>query len=85
MAELDQRIRDAKRIEEARTNLKIIQNDLMENERKLFQNPKKYSWALHELSVSESIRRLCAYARDFGESLINMNAYKGIRRDRKGV
>lgn len=79
------RIRDAKRIEEARTNLKIIQNDLMENERKLFQNPKKYSWALHELSVSESIRRLCAYARDFGESLINMNAYKGIRRDRKGV
>jgi hypothetical protein len=76
------RIRDAKRIEVARTNLKMIQNELKENERTLFQNPKKYSWALHELTVSESIRRLCAYARDFGESLINMNAYKGIRRDR---
>ena len=79
------RIRDAKRIEGARTDLKRIQNDLQEHERNLFQNEKKQSWMLVELSVSESIRRLCAYARDFGESLINMNAYKGIRRDVKGV
>jgi hypothetical protein len=40
---------------------------------------------LVEHSVSESIRRLCAYARDFGESLINMNAYKGIRQDVEDV
>jgi CRISPR/Cas system CMR-associated protein Cmr1 (group 7 of RAMP superfamily) len=79
------RIRDAKRIEEARTDLKRIQNDLKEHERNLFQSEKKHSWMLVELSVSESIRRLCAYARDFGESLINMNAYKGIRQDTKGV
>lgn len=79
------RIRDAKRIEEARTDLKRIQNDLKDLERNLFQSEKKHSWMLVELSVSESIRRLCAYARDFGESLINMNAYKGIRQDIKGV
>ena len=79
------RIRDANRIEEARTHLKKIQNDLKEHERNLFQSEKKHSWMLVELSVSESIRRLCAYARDFGESLINMNAYKGIRSDVKGV
>ena len=79
------RIRDAKRIEEARTNLKMIQNELKENERTLFKDTNKHEWALHELTVSESIRRLCAYARDFGESLINMNAYKGIRRDLKDV
>ena len=76
------RIRDANRIEEARTDLKRIQNDLKDHERSLFQSEEKRSWMLVELSVSESIRRLCAYARDFGESLINMNAYKGIRQDR---
>ena len=75
------RIRDANRIEEARTQLKMIQNDLKDHERALFQSDKKNSWMLVEHSVSESIRRLCAYARDFGESLINMNAYKGIRQD----
>lgn len=79
------RIRDAKRIEEARTNLKRIQIDLQDHERHLFQSEQKHSWMLVEFSVSESIRRLCAYARDFGESLINMNAYKGIRRDVKDV
>lgn len=79
------RIRDATRIEEARTHLKKIQNDLKEHERNLFQSGKKHSWMLVELSVSESIRRLCAYARDFGESLINMNAYKEIRRNVEGV
>jgi hypothetical protein len=79
------RIRDANRIEEARTQLKMIQNDLKDHERALFQSDKKNSWMLVEHSVSESIRRLCAYARDFGESLINMNAYKGIRQDVEDV
>jgi CRISPR/Cas system CMR-associated protein Cmr1 (group 7 of RAMP superfamily) len=63
----------------------MIQNDLKDHERALFQSDKKNSWMLVEHSVSESIRRLCAYARDFGESLINMNAYKGIRQDVEDV
>jgi hypothetical protein len=33
-----------------------------------------------DLRLSESVRRLCAYARDFGEILLNMKVFSELQR-----
>ena len=74
------RVKDAHQIEEARNSLKEAQLELEKHEEDLWSGRLKAAPLLFEDRVSESIRRLCAYARDFGEILLNMLAYDLIRR-----
>ena len=72
------RTSDAKEIEDARNSLKSAQNILKEHEKSLWSGRKAANKILFEDHISESIRRLCAYARDFGEILLNLIAYNQI-------
>ena len=74
------RERDAHQIENARNSLKSAQLELEKHEESLWSGKRKAAPLLFEDRLSESIRRLCAYARDFGEILLNMLAYDSIRR-----
>ena len=66
------RTKNAEEIEKARDSLKEAQNVLKEHERSLWSGRKDAPKLLFEDHISESVRRLCAYARDFGETLLNM-------------
>ena len=74
------RQRDTHQIEDARNALKRAQLELEKHEESLWSGKRKAAPLLFEDRLSESIRRLCAYARDFGEILLNMLAYDSIRR-----
>lgn len=74
------RERDAHQIEDARNSLKAAQLELEKHEEGLWSGKRKAAPLLFEDRISESTRRLCAYARDFGEILLNMLAYDSIRR-----
>ena len=74
------RERDAHQIEAARNSLKAAQLKLEKHEEGLWSGKRKAAPLLFEDRISESTRRLCAYARDFGEILLNMLAYDSIRR-----
>ncbi|MAJ01930.1 MAG: hypothetical protein CMA10_05960 [Euryarchaeota archaeon] len=66
------RTRDSVRIEEARHHLKELQRTLLQYEHELLSSERSKKWMAQSLSFSESIRRLCAYSRDFGEILLNL-------------
>ena len=74
------RQRDTHQIEDARNALKRAQLELEKHEESLWSGKRKAAPLLFEDRLSESIRRLCAYARDFGEILLNMLACDSIRR-----
>lgn len=74
------RTRDSHEIEAARNSLKDAQLDLERHEEGLWTGKGKATPLLFEDRISESARRLCAYARDFGEILLNMIAYDSITR-----
>ena len=69
------RTRDSVRIESARDDLKKSQKILIAYEQDLLKNHRQNEWMAFGLSFSESVRRLCAYARDFGEILLNMMVF----------
>ncbi len=75
------RTHDSYQIEEARDSLKAAQLSLKEHEEGLWTGRRKASLLLFEDRISESIRRICAYSRDFGEILLNMIAYDSIQRE----
>jgi phosphate uptake regulator len=66
------RTRDSERIEQARHALKEIQQALRTYERTMLSSSAERAELAWSLSIAESIRRLCAYSRDFGEVLLNM-------------
>ncbi len=66
------RTKDPIEIESARIALKSAQDYLSTHERGLWTGRKSANKVLFEDHISESIRRLCAYSRDFGETLLNM-------------
>jgi hypothetical protein len=72
------RTRDSTRIEIARGELKECQQVLKVHEKDLLDNHRHNEWMAFDLSLSESVRRLCAYARDFGEILLNMLVFSKI-------
>jgi phosphate uptake regulator len=72
------RTRDSTRIEIARGDLKKCQQVLKVHEKDLLDNHRHNEWMTFDLSLSESVRRLCAYARDFGEILLNMLVFSKI-------
>tara|TARA_Y100000022_G_scaffold193840_1_gene197518 strand:- start:73 stop:867 length:795 start_codon:yes stop_codon:yes gene_type:complete len=74
------RTNDSHRIEEARKTLKDIQQVLVLHEQDLLANHRQNEWMAFDLSLSESVRRLCAYSRDFGEILLNMKVFSEIHR-----
>ena len=74
------RTNDSYRIEEARKTLKDIQHVLVLHEQDLLANHRQNEWMAFDLSLSESVRRLCAYTRDFGEILLNMKVFSEIHR-----
>lgn len=74
------RTRDSTRIEHARKNLKEAQEILQNHEQDLLANSRQSEWMAYDLSLSESVRRLCAYSRDFGEILLNMKVFSEIQR-----
>ena len=65
-------------IEEARISLKRAQKILKEHEKSLWRGKKDANKLLFEDHISESIRRLCAYARDFGEIILNMLSHESM-------
>ena len=69
------RTKDSFRIEEARINLKEVQRVLINHEKDLLSHHLKNKWTAFDFAISESVRRLCAYARDFGEILLNMKIF----------
>ncbi|MEE2812411.1 MAG: phosphate uptake regulator PhoU [Candidatus Thermoplasmatota archaeon] len=77
------RTKDAQEIEIARNSLKAAQNTLKEHERSLWSGRKDANKLLFEDHISESVRRLCAYARDFGEILLNMLAHEMMVTERR--
>jgi len=66
------RTQDSHRIETARHQLKTLQTELKAFESSVYESEKKSRLLAASLTVSESVRRLCAYSRDFGEILLNM-------------
>ena len=72
------RTRDSTRIEIARGELKECQQVLKVHEKDLLDNHRHNEWMAFDLSLSETVRRLCAYARDFGEILLNMLVFSKI-------
>ena len=73
------RQRDTHQIEDARNSLKRAQLELEKHEESLWSGKRKAAPLLFEDRLSDSIRRLCADARDFGEILLNMLAYDASR------
>jgi phosphate uptake regulator len=74
------RTRDSTRIEAARHDLKKCQHRLINHEQDLLKNHRSNEWMAFDLRLSESVRRLCAYARDFGEILLNMKVFSELQR-----
>ena len=72
------RTQDSRRIETARRQLKTLQTELKVYEHSIFEDEKKNRQMASSLSISESVRRLCAYSRDFGEVLLNMKLASGM-------
>jgi phosphate uptake regulator len=66
------RTKQSLRIESARNELKQAQQLLESHEEILMRSDKKAATILFEFKLSESLRRQCAYARDFGEILLNL-------------
>lgn len=79
------RIRDSLRIENARKQLKDAQHILAVHEQDLLANHRQNEWMAFDLSLSESVRRLCAYSRDFGEILLNMKVFSEIQTQQRIV
>ena len=77
------RTNDAEEIEAARNSLKSAQKILKQHERSLWSGRKDANKLLFEDHISESIRRLCAYTRDFGEILLNILTYDCIIFDKR--
>ena len=69
------RTRNASEIEIARDMLKTAQITLKKYEEGLWNERKQIRLLFLNYRISESTRRLCAYARDFGEILLNMMIY----------
>lgn len=82
------RAHDVYSIEQARSNLKEAQTQLAIFEERLWrQGEREEDSAIRILflfRLSESIRRLCAYARDFGEILLNMILYSNLVETKEG-
>jgi phosphate uptake regulator len=74
------RTRDSTRIEKARFDLKDAQRRLMDHEQYVLKHHRSNEWMAFDLRLSESVRRLCAYARDFGEVLLNMKVFSVLQR-----
>ena len=74
------RTRDSQRIEHARHELKATQQALLSYENKMLNSKIKGQDLAHCLKVSERIRRMCAYSRDFGEVLLNMKIAAEMKR-----
>ena len=74
------RTRDSTRIEKARFDLKEAQRRLTEHEQYVLEHHRLNEWMAFDLRLSESVRRLCAYARDFGEVLLNMKVFSVLQR-----
>ena len=79
------RTRDSVRIEKARHELKELQGILLEYERSILSVKQTEPWMAQSLSLSESVRRLCAYSRDFGEILLNLKISTEMVRVNKQV
>ena len=74
------RTRDSTRIEAARYDLKEAQRRLLAHEQDVLEHHRSNEWMAFDLRLSESVRRLCAYARDFGEILLNMKVFSELQR-----
>lgn len=74
--------RDPVEIESARLALKSAQTELKEEETTRLTAGGKTADVLLMDHISESVRRLCAYARDFGEILLNMLAHEAMITER---
>ena len=72
------RTRNSFEIEECRQILKSTQHQILEFENELIGDRKLSKHDLFLFRFSDSIRRLCAYARDFGEILLNLKLYDEI-------
>tara|TARA_B110001452_G_C15211559_1_gene420218 strand:+ start:202 stop:1248 length:1047 start_codon:yes stop_codon:yes gene_type:complete len=79
---INMRTRDSHEIEESRSLLKLAQIDILSFEDKLIQDGKLSKGDLLQFRFSESVRRLCAYSRDFGEVLLNLKLYDEMIVDR---
>ena len=79
---INMRTRDSHEIEEARSMLKQAQIDILSFEDKLIEEGKLSKGDLLQFRFSESVRRLCAYSRDFGEVLLNLKLYDEMIVDR---
>ena len=69
------RTRNSFEIEESRQSLKQSQIQISEYEEELIEGRRMLKSDLLLFRLSESVRRLCAYARDFGEILLNLKLY----------
>ena len=69
------RTRNSFEIEEARQELKQAQLQISEYEEQIIGDRKLTKSDMLLFRLSESVRRLCAYARDFGEILLNLKLY----------
>ncbi len=69
------RTRNSFEIEESRQSLKQSQIQISEYEEELIEGRRMSKSDLLLFRLSESVRRLCAYARDFGEILLNLKLY----------
>jgi len=78
---LNIREENLKEIHEARMSLKNAQMELQQYEDSLWQIRASTATVLFDYRVSEIIRRLCAYARDIGETLLNIIAVKRVIRN----
>ena len=72
---INMRTRDSHEIEAARALLKQAQTDILIFENQLIGGGKFSKGDLLQFRLSESVRRLCAYSRDFGEVLLNLKLY----------
>jgi len=66
------RTRDSERIEVARTTLKQLQIGVDEFRQVCLTKNIQRSELVLVLQLGDSIRRMCAYGRDFGETLLNL-------------
>lgn len=69
------RTRNSFEIEESRQELKEAQIQISSYEEKLIEGRKMTKHDFLLFKISESVRRLCAYARDFGEILLNLKSH----------
>ena len=69
------RTRNSFEIEESRQLLKQAQLEIVQYEDELIEGRKMTKDDILLFRLSESVRRLCAYARDFGEILLNLKLH----------